>query len=366
MGGASTKIIKYKAALKRLSKDDIRMFRAGYERWAGSKKKLAKPAFQSEILTVFPGMPLELSERLYAAFDAKNTGFISVEEFICALCILTQGRRLEKLRFIFAVLDDDRTGLVDIDTIIKMTNTLDHMRPKDERGSSWHLLRNCVHAKEHGCDQITVEDFTKWIMETESEPSLVSSIYRFGEALVAGAGKVRGSGHSGLGWWGSGGGRGAGKVLGCLDVVAPSCTVPTCFVWSVNGCDDRGCVSNEVCLAWGFVALAITAVPSSHANIAAVVVQYRQGRGSTLNAYHFYTIHTSSLVPTPLSLEHTQHTHTHTPRTDIHANVLPLSRSLPSVAPPYLSSWCALLIRSACPSSHAPPCAPLSPAPPHP
>ena len=106
MGGASTKIIKYKAALKRLSKDDIRMFRAGYERWAGSKKKLAKPAFQSEILTVFPGMPLELSERLYAAFDAKNTGFISVEEFICALCILTQGRRLEKLRFIFAVLDD--------------------------------------------------------------------------------------------------------------------------------------------------------------------------------------------------------------------------------------------------------------------
>jgi Ca2+-binding EF-hand superfamily protein len=46
-----------------------------------------------------------LSERLFAQFDVKGTGYIDFEEFITGLAIVCRGTQNEKIHFLFNMYD---------------------------------------------------------------------------------------------------------------------------------------------------------------------------------------------------------------------------------------------------------------------
>eukprot|EP00397_Hematodinium_sp_SG-2012_P000874 GEMP01000875.1.p1 GENE.GEMP01000875.1~~GEMP01000875.1.p1 ORF type:complete len:1677 (+),score=289.26 GEMP01000875.1:39-5033(+) len=101
--------IPYDVAVKRLPVDEFRRYVEGFERLAEQQKGSKKPSmtrevfFSSFLVELLPTLPEELQEILYNGFT-DDEAVLTLEDFICGLCLLRHGSPEERLDFLFKAL----------------------------------------------------------------------------------------------------------------------------------------------------------------------------------------------------------------------------------------------------------------------
>lgn len=101
MGIFQSRLISQSDARARCSEDELARYKTAYIRLSKGEGVSAE-AFHADVL---PGLPRELSGRVYEVFDHDCRGLMPEGDFICALVILAKGSREEHFRTLFRVFD---------------------------------------------------------------------------------------------------------------------------------------------------------------------------------------------------------------------------------------------------------------------
>lgn len=95
--------MEYEKAVERLGPEDVQRIELGFER-QGVGKYLRDVNFKTGILkSLASDVPDALAGALFRAFDTRNCGYITVEEFVCGLAVLRRGTDEERFRLLFDV-----------------------------------------------------------------------------------------------------------------------------------------------------------------------------------------------------------------------------------------------------------------------
>jgi Ca2+-binding EF-hand superfamily protein len=59
------------------------------------------------------GLPQQIAERMFSAFDTGKNGYLLYRDFICAMAIMAHGTPEEKSMLVFDIYDVEKSGFVD-------------------------------------------------------------------------------------------------------------------------------------------------------------------------------------------------------------------------------------------------------------
>jgi Ca2+-binding EF-hand superfamily protein len=195
MGVSSSRIISLDGAKQRLYSADYDRYSQGFDSMtAQSNNLLDKPAFMDYVLgrgamgrsnsVTGPGsdMPIELAERIFAVFNTAGSGFINKAEFLCGMAIFKAGSAEERLRFIFNVYDEDRSGFISKEEIHKYltvlkdtTTTIKHLSPQQK------LEQTFDQADTNKDQRLSFEEFAVWA-KSNMMPGLITWIWEVNNA----------------------------------------------------------------------------------------------------------------------------------------------------------------------------------------
>eukprot|EP00095_Tigriopus_kingsejongensis_P000811 maker-scaffold941_size78300-snap-gene-0.15 protein:Tk00811 transcript:maker-scaffold941_size78300-snap-gene-0.15-mRNA-1 annotation:"conserved hypothetical protein" len=109
--------IKYLAEHTKLSEKKLEQLFVRYSQ----KKKLTQKDFLKEFKQTFPNVvdPNPIAKRVFEACDTNSDGTISFREYILAVTIFTKAPQAVKMKHVFGVLDEDKSGTLSTQEVIK-------------------------------------------------------------------------------------------------------------------------------------------------------------------------------------------------------------------------------------------------------
>ncbi|GBG26337.1 Ubiquitin carboxyl-terminal hydrolase, putative [Hondaea fermentalgiana] len=193
MGGTHGRIVSPEEARKRFTPLELRTLRSGFDRLASASpqqgfSEIGFMTFKSLVLADFPDFPEPLALRMFSVFDVNRNQALDWNELLCGLCILCRGKHEERLRFLFQVYDDERTGALSRHSLLRFADCLDdHRLSDDERRSSYDLIDKAF-ARTRGTNAewaspLTLEAFSRSMVQFMDSP-LVSWPTRVGQKLL--------------------------------------------------------------------------------------------------------------------------------------------------------------------------------------
>eukprot|EP00742_Colponemidia_sp_Colp-10_P009837 GILJ01010762.1.p1 GENE.GILJ01010762.1~~GILJ01010762.1.p1 ORF type:complete len:1551 (-),score=252.13 GILJ01010762.1:100-4752(-) len=168
--GARPRVITYQEAVERSENaDDFDRIKAGYERLCSSGLRMSRQIFHREVLG--ESVPSQLAERLFQVFDSSESGYLSFQDFLCAIVVLTHGTVEERIQLVFHVYDIDRSGSLSKATVDKIAAVFGELRTESLPPSA--MIEECLTRAHTNSDgSVSMNEFKNWAL-TDTNRSLI-------------------------------------------------------------------------------------------------------------------------------------------------------------------------------------------------
>lgn len=192
--GSIFKMISIEEARERLPGDELRYFQKGYKRLCKANSSygifaIEYTTFKTVLLADFPDFPETLCKRFFKVINVKDAKGITIDEFLCALCIAARGKIEEKLLLLCAIYDSNETGILTKNQMEYYADLLNDKRLTSEEHFSCQALIEevfCKFGKERDSlhiSQIDKQDLIRNITKYMHAP-LISWITSVGQSLL--------------------------------------------------------------------------------------------------------------------------------------------------------------------------------------
>lgn len=170
-----------KQALDEFAKDNSikpESIKNAYKRFQATDKDKSGLIDYTEFCEILQIDPSPQCEKLFQMFDKDRSGQIDVREFMIGLSNFTGAGKDEKLKFAFAVFDEDGNGVITKQELIKILKS-NHMASNDAEVSR-KAETIMMQADKDGDGVITFDEF---VIVSKKFPNILFPAYSLGQKL---------------------------------------------------------------------------------------------------------------------------------------------------------------------------------------